>query len=302
VAAKSPAKPFKVAASVILAPIADIDVGDRLRPVDPVWAAALGAVMTVEGQDDPIKVCRLPGTTRLRLVTGGHRLEGARLEGWIAIKAIVVDSDAIRRRQQEISENLWRKGLDPIDRATFVAELYSLQKAKSGLAAEQDGRSASIAVRWSKALKDDAADTNVTVTLEYGWAEGVADQIGLSRKTIYRDLELHRGLRPDLVAAIRGLPIASNAGQLRALAKMAEADQRQAVALIVEGTAKNATDALGIINQKPQPSPEVKAWSAFFGSWNRMSAAKRREALREMADQGLPTGVTINFEKDASAW
>jgi ParB-like chromosome segregation protein Spo0J len=289
-----------VVGEIIAVPIGRIDVGERLRPVDPVWAAALGAVMAAEGQQTPIEVCRLPGQRRYQLVSGGHRLEGARLAGLKTIQAVEVGNSAMERRAREVAENLWRKGLDPVDRAAFVAELYALQKARAGLEAGEDGRKVAAEARWAKALKADAADASVSVTLAYGWAEGVADQIGLSRKTIYRDLELHRGLAPDVLAALRGLPIATNAGQLRALARMSADDQRAVAELITSGAAKTPAEAADIIHQRPKPAPEAKAWSAFIGGWSRMSAAMKRQALRELENQGLPKGVTLTFTGDAA--
>jgi ParB family chromosome partitioning protein len=290
--------PPEIVGQILSIPIAQIVVGDRLRPIDPVWSAALGSIMAAEGQKTPIEVCQLPGRRDYLLVAGGHRFDGARLQGWRAIKAILVDANAIERREREISENLWRKGLDPIDRATFVAELYAIQRLKAGVDEAASAQQVAIQARWSKVAKADADDTRATIARVYGWADDVADKVGLSRRSIYNDLALHRRLLPDVVAALRGHPIAGNAAQLQALTKLSDADQRSVVALIISGTAKGVSDGLGVINQKPTPSPDVKVWSAFFGSWSRMSAAKRMAALRELAEQGLPKGVRIEFDEE----
>ena len=39
----------------------EVDSADRLRPIDTVWAEALGQMMARDGQDTAIQVCRLPG-------------------------------------------------------------------------------------------------------------------------------------------------------------------------------------------------------------------------------------------------
>jgi hypothetical protein len=291
---------LEVADEVIYAPVADIRIGDRLRPIDPVWAAALGAIMSAEGQHDPIKITRLPGQKDFTLVAGGHRLAGAKLEGWDSIQAIVVLPNAHARRQQEISENLWRKGLDPIDRAAFVAELIALHKQAAGVDPDKDGRAVSANVRWQKALKADSADAMATVAVAYGFAADLSQKIGLSERTIRGDLELYRRLLPDVVGKIRGLPVASSAGQLRALARLPYDDQRAVAQLLVDG-ANSVTDALATIQQKPKPDPSTKAWSAFFGSWSRMSGAMRRAALTELRAQGLPRGVSITFSGESDA-
>lgn len=291
----------KVVDQVLALPVDQIDVGERLRPIDPVWAAALGRIMAEDGQKDPIKVARLPGRSRYILVAGGHRLDGARIEGLATIKAVIVGADALERRSTEISENLWRKGLDPLDRATFVAELVSLQKLKSGVAPNEDGRAVSAAARWTKQLQSDAVDASVTMTLAYGWAEEVGEQIGISRKTVYRDLELHRGLKPDVVAGLRGHRVATNAGQLRALARLSDVDQRAVMKLLLEGAAKGVTDALALLRQTPKASPSAKRLSAFLGSFERMEGAEKRAALRTLQGLKLPRGVRIVFDGDADA-
>jgi len=292
-----------VAGEVLDIPLALIEIKDRQRPVDPVWAAALGKIMTAEGglnrNRTPIEVCRLPGRSDFLLVTGGHRTEGARLEGWSTVRGIVVSADALDRRRAEISENLWRANLDPIDRASAIAELVHIQKVAAGVNPVADGRSVSAQARWSESLKVDADDASATIALAYGWADEVADQIGLSRRSIYNDLELHRGLRPDVVEQLRGLPVAKNAGQLRALAKLPEADQRAVASMIVQGDAKGVTEAVAMRDQKPKPDAQKKVMSAFIGSYSRMGTRERRLALAELARIGLPKGVKIDFGGDA---
>jgi hypothetical protein len=289
-----------VADQVLDLPLGQIALGDRLRPIDPVWAAALGQIMSVEGQKDPIKVTRLPGRCDYVLVTGGHRLSGAQLQGWATIKAIVVSADASERRITEISENLWRKGLDPIDRATFLADLVAELKARAGVG---DATAQSIAAnaRWSKVIAEAASDASDTMSGAYGWTAEVAAQIGLNERTVRRDLELHRGLKPDVVAGLRGHPVSRNAGQLRALARLSDADQRAVLKLLQDGAAKGVTDALGLLNQKPKASPAAKRLSAFIGNFERMEGPEKRAALRTLQSLKLPRGVRIVLDGDADA-
>lgn len=295
-----PSPALEVADQVFWVAVADIEVGVRLRPIDPVWALALGDVMEVEGHKDPITICRLPGRRGFHLVKGAHRLEGRSLKGHARIKSIITTADAMDRRMQEVSENLWRAGLNPIDRAAFVAELVLLHKLRAGLDPAKEGRSVSAQTRWAKTLRADAADATETISVAYGWAAEIGAKLDLTDRTIRNDLALHRGLPAILVAQLRGLPIAGNASQLLALAKMTPADQTAVVKLLVEGKAKGASDALGMVHKKPKPDPDKKAWSALFGAWTRMNARRRREALRELAKQGLPKGVSIVFDGDVS--
>ncbi|HUO23664.1 MAG TPA: hypothetical protein VMU59_14200 [Caulobacteraceae bacterium] len=270
----------------------EIQVVDRLRPIDSAWGEALGKIMAAEGQQDPCKVCRLPGQAGFRLVTGGHRHHGALTAG-LALKVVLVDADALARRAAEISENLWRKGLDPIDRAAFVAELVTIHKVRAGVDPQKDGRAVSAETRWSKALAADAQDATDTMSVAYGWSEQVGDKLGLNARTIRRDLALHRGLRPDLAARLRGLPVASNAGQLRALALLSEADQRAVVEHLVAG-AKTVSAALDIIRQRPLPlQGQDKLQSQFAALWSRLSVRSVRAVLADVVvrDPRLPADL-----------
>src|SRR3546814_795151 len=153
----------RVVDSVYSLPVADIRMGDRLRPIDHDWAKALGGIIAVEGQRDPIEVCRVPGRTGWMLVAGGHRLAAAKDRGKSHINAIIVTADKVERKMREVSENLWRKNLGPLDRSRFIAEIVELHKFKAGVDPSKDGRSASAQVRWQKALKSDAAGTRKRV-------------------------------------------------------------------------------------------------------------------------------------------
>ena len=280
--------------------VADINAADRLRPVDPVWASALGAIMAREGQRTPIEVCRLPGRTHWTLVTGGHRHAGALAEGIEYLKAIVVGADRAERRMREVSENLWRKELDPIDRAAFVAEIHALLKAKVGSAtSDQSAQQVAANARWQKALATDAADASATIADAYGLDAQIGAQLGFSERTVRNDLLLHRRLAPSLIAALREVrhPIAGNATQLRALAKLDEAQQRAVVRLLVDG-AKTVSDALATIAAKPPVAAEDKRLSAFVGAFARMGTAEKFGALRQLP---LPNGVKVLLPGDHHA-
>jgi len=296
---KTESHPLEAADTVWFVPIEKIEVGKRLRPVDRIAAEGLAAVIKSEGHKDPIEVCQLPGRAGYHLVTGAHRLEAAKILGHTTIKALLVTADGADRRLREISENLWRKGLDPIDRAAFVAELHDLLKVKAGVDPTSSPQQIAGAARWQSAIKAQASDATEMISVAYGFTSEIGERLGLTDRTIRNDLFLHRGLKADVVRRLRGHPLASNASQLRALAKLSEEDQRAALDLIFGGAAKGAAEAVAILRQKPKPRPEDKAWSAFIGSWQRMSAARRKDALRELEQLGLPKGVRITFDGDS---
>ena len=293
------AEPDVVGQIILLRPD-EIDASDRLRPIDPVWAEALAGVMQAEGQRTPIEVCRLPGQTTYKLVTGGHRHAAAQMKG-LYLRAEVVTNDATERRLREISENLHRRDLAPIDRASFIAELVAVHKARAGLDASQDGRAASANARWQQAVDAEADDTNATIALAYGWADQVADNLGYSRRTIYNDLLLVRRIPASIIDALRRAdhPVLRNAGQLRALAKLDDSAQRKVIGLLIHADMQIAgapfasvSAAVAAMSDCQAPAPDAKRLSAFIGSFGRMGLAEKKGALDHLAGM-LPAGFDL---------
>jgi hypothetical protein len=293
---------------VLSIPVDQIDRGERLRAIDEVWAGALGQLMRRDGQNVPIEVCRLPGANRWTLVAGGHRHRGAELAGIEELRAIVVTANRDQRRLREVNENLWRRDLDPVDRAAFVAEAVAILKRRAGVDPDRDGRVASVAARWQKQVKAEATDTTVTMTGVYGFTDQVAGQLGLSASSIERDLALYRRLAASVVVRLRDArhPILGNAAQLRALAKLDGTMQTiiaaRLCATVVNGkpiTTVAQALALAAGNTKPAADPAAKRLNTFLGAFTRMSVADRKGALSLLREH-LPAGFQL-VEGDAPA-
>lgn len=271
---------------VIAIPANEVHVRDRLRPVDENWALRLGEIMLAEGQRTPIEVCRLPGDSHYTLVSGAHRHAAHLLYPELPpIKAIEVTSNALDRRSAEVSENLWRKDLAPIERATFIAELIAVMKMKRGLDPDQDGRTVSAQERWQDAVEEDVDDANATIALAYGWTDEVAEQVGLSRRTIYNDLLLYRRLSPGDINALRQVdhPCLGNASQLKALAGLEEDERRHVIGLLIHANGKHSGapfsrvgDAIAATRNKSKPSAEDKRYNIIIGTLGRMSLREKQ--------------------------
>ena len=288
-------------ADFILIRTDEIDEGERLRPVDPVWAAALGQMIQKDGQNTPIEVCRLPGRTRWTLVVGAHRLAGAKAEGIEFLRAELVTAERDTRRLREVQENLYRSDLAPVDRAAFVAEAVAIYKRRAGIdpaasghVASGKGRwdrvSATIAdtPRWQKVVKDDAADAIATIAGRYGFTALVAADLGFSTRTVENELMLFRRLPASVVEQLRNArsPILTNATQLRALAKLDPERQAAVVAKLV-GTVANGralssiAQALALLpDARPAEDAETRRFNALIGLLTRMTTAERIAACQ----------------------
>lgn len=181
-----------------------VDEGDRIGFLHEDKAAALGRLMAVDGQRDPIKVVanKKNPAKPWRLVTGMHRLIGARIE-CIPVWAIEVSGTAEDLADLEASENLHRRPLAPIERAKFTFAL--VQAARARLARDHgDIKQQKLAVkaRWDRvkhgesraesALTEEVGDTCAKIARVYGWAESTGEALGMSRRSIHNDLELYR--------------------------------------------------------------------------------------------------------------
>lgn len=290
--------------------LALIDLGPRLRAVDPVWALALGELMLREGQRDPIDIARNPVTQRFEVHgKGGHRWTGAGLVGieHLQVRIHAWNTDAARLR--EIADNLHRRDLDPFDRALFVAEAVACLKRMKGIDPAKDGRVASANVRWQKQLQQDAADTTATFAVAYGWSQEVGDQLGLSERSVRDLLMLARRLPTALVDRLRAVrhPVLSNAAQLRALAKLDEEQQTPVVTQLIgdvsHAPAKSVSEALGRIrgaNRQPS-NPSDKRHSAFIGGFARMGLIEKKGALHELVAL-MPKGFHLLTTSEAGAF
>ncbi len=285
----------------------EVDFDDRLRPIDPAWAQAVGDMMARDGQDTPIKVCRLPGRNRWTGVVGAHRHAGAVHASIEYLKAEVTSANRDDRRLIEIRENLFRSDLSPLDRAAFVAEAVAIHKRRAGIDPSADGRAVSAAVRWQKAVKDEAADATATIAVVYGFNDQVADELGLSKRTIEGDLMLYRRLPPSLIERLRSAnhPVVKNASQLRAISKLDPKVQADVLNALVGDGGWEPAGTVAEALKRTQPgkagvskSPDQRRLNTFVDTFSRMSAAEKKGALAVLRGL-LPPGFSI-VEGDAS--
>lgn len=277
-----------------------VDEGDRIGFLHEDKAAALGRLMAVDGQRDPIKVVANKKNAKKpwRLVTGMHRLIGARIE-CMTVWAIEVSGTREELADLEASENLHRRPLAPIERAKFTAAL--VQAAQQRIAREHGELShqkLGAKLRWQRvkagetraeeAVTEDSADACATIAQAYGWEESVGEALGMSRRSIHNDLQLFRLVIepfPALAEAISNHPVVGeNAAQLRAIAQVrSEADRRRVIEALIEDPELSADMARMMAGIErpggPAPTPEQKIVSAVVGNLSRLSATSQKHHL-----------------------
>lgn len=307
--------PFFGNAEVFQVDPANVYVPERIGFLHEDKATALGRLMAVDGQRDPIKVvARKPTQANPQewsLVVGRHRLRGAQLEGitaW-ALEVIGKPEDLV---DLEASENLHRRPLGPIERAKFTAALV---KAAQERIARKHGdlshQKLGIKLRWERvrageqraedALTDEVNDTSAIVAEVYGWEESVSDALDMSKRTIHRDLALYRLLIepfPTLIENLSRHPVVGeNAAQLGKIAKVADEGLRRTVieALLADSelSADAALIAAGIgsaTGPEATPVAHQKHYNAITSGWGRLGRSEKARFL--------PQFVTLLSDKE----
>lgn len=301
-----------------LAP-ADVMIPERIGFLHEDKAAALGRLMAVDGQRDPIKVTRnLPskaiadvvaeGKKPWKLVTGMHRLTGALMEG-ITVFAIEVSGKAEDLADLEASENLHRRPLGPIERAKFAAALVTAAQERIAREhGELDQYQLGAKARWDRvkhgeesaeqALQHETQDAADKMSAAYGWQESVADALGLDQRTIRRDLTLYRLIIqpfPDLAEALAKHPVVGeNGSQLKAITQVKDEGLRRKVieALLADPEigVKDAKIAAGLEGFKPlaEPVHYQKYWNAIDNNWSKLGVTEKRLYLPKFVAKLTP--------------
>jgi ParB family transcriptional regulator, chromosome partitioning protein len=284
----------------------DIAIPERIGFLHEDKAAALGRLMAVDGQRDPIKVtkntARNGGPQPWKLVTGMHRLMGATYE-CITVFAIEVKGKPEDLADLEASENLHRRPLGPIERAKFTAALVTA--AQERIAREHgdlDQYQRGAKARWDRVrhleegaegvLRDETEDACAKFAQAYGWEESVGEALGMSRRTIHNDLALYRLLIepfPDLIYMLAQHPVVGeNGSQLKELTRLKDEGVRRRVieALLANSEigVEDAKIAAGVGATVPLATPVAhqKFLNAVVGNLQRLGAPKIKQHLPEI--------------------
>jgi len=94
-----------------------IKVGPRLREIDMTAVHAIAESFKALGQLHPIRVDKMNN-----LIFGAHRLEAAKLLGWVEIFGSISDDTPENNKLAEFDENLMQAQLKVVERALQLRE------------------------------------------------------------------------------------------------------------------------------------------------------------------------------------
>lgn len=313
------ARPLLKAAQLLELSPADVMIPDRIGFLHEDKAAALGRLMAVDGQRDPIKVARnLPtksieavvaeGKKPWRLVTGLHRLTGATYEG-ITVFAIEVKGKPEDLADLEASENIHRRPLGPIEKAKFVAALVTA--AQERIAREHgdlDQYQRGAKARWDRvkhreetaeaALSDESEDACSKLQQAYSWEQSACAAFDMERTAVYRALAIFRLIVepfPDLAEALAKHPVVGgNASQLKEITRLKDEGVRRRVieALLADPEigvedAKIAADA-ATASKLATPVAHQKYFNRIRSAWSYLGPAEKRLFVPQIVEMLTP--------------
>jgi ParB family chromosome partitioning protein len=239
--------------------IADIDVPQARRRIDPDWVETLATLFADHGQEMPISVVRENG--RYRLIYGAHRLEAARRLGWVEILAHISlpedFRDAAEIKLREISENLARRELSVLDRAFDIAQWRTVYEAAAGPVKAGRPRKLSQVATISAEQAERFAES---------FGNAARRVLGLSRDGVSRAMRI-ASISDAIRQQISLHPIADNQSELLTLADQPPARRVDIAALLTAEPAQASTvaGAIAILDRHPPAPPKAR--------WQKVSAA-----------------------------
>jgi hypothetical protein len=180
--------------------LADITVGDRLRPVDQARVDGLAESISKIGLKTPITVIPVAGINppKYRLVAGNHRFEALRQLGRPHVDAIIMIGNDRQAQLWEIDENLCRNELTPAERAAHVARRKAIYEE---LNPQTKAGSAGAEARWN------ATDKLSTAS----FAAETAKISGKDERTVRRDADRGEKVIPEVIDLITGTKLDTGA-------------------------------------------------------------------------------------------
>ena len=262
--------------------IADIEVEDRLRPVDELGVAAILATVDEGGSiTDPIDVRRVKRgkTVSYRLIDGAHRLEAMTRLGRETIPVSIWEGTNLDAQLLEIERNIARAEMKPIDRAVFLLrykEAYEEKhpEAKAAIGAEL------VAKRW---------DTTGTIPV-VSFVSMIGQLTGLDESSIRRQIRAAKHLTKSEIDSVRAAPHWVSFKDIAEIGKIGEDAERSfVVEKIANGEAKQAGKARKLYAAEtgtaPAPVDPVEAeFQALLKAWSRARKSARARFIEEIGD------------------
>ena len=241
---------------------------DRARPYDPLKARALAGSIAKQGLFHPITV--RPVDEAYELVLGLHRYRAAEMNKAPTIEAHVSELSDDAARLAEVMENLARAELIALDRCQHLYELKVVYERMYPEAKHGGDRKSEKIKRQGLPLDPNAPEI-------FGFAQHVAERIGLSQRTIRLAVAIWQGLSKETRPRLYGTDIARKQTELKALSELSAKRQGKVLDLIFDEASDvgNVAGGLAALEGGIKPSAAERR------------VAKLREGLKSVSDEAF---------------
>ena len=220
----------------MLVKIDEIIIGENRRSVNPERVKELAASIQEIGLLNPITI-----TEDKHLVAGLLRIEAYKLLGRTEIEATVVSLSELDAELAQIDENLIRNELTVLERAEQLKRRKEIYEAKY----PESRAGVKRAIGMHKVLGHNVGDI-VSPT----FTEDTASKIGVSPRSVRRDVQIAEDLAEEVKEAIRDTDLADNKTELIRLARLDEEEQKEVAKRIAAGEAKSVSEAIQQIKKE----------------------------------------------------
>lgn len=212
-------------------PVNEIKVAPGRRTATPGSVRELADSIAEIGLLNPITI-----NQNHALIAGFHRLEAAKLLGWAEIECVVIGLEGLRAELAEIDENFVRSDLTPIEFGELLLRRKEIYEAlhpetKPGISQASGMNRAkgnNVGVNLSSTTKPFAQDT--------------AEKLGVSRRTIERQVQIARNLVPETKDIIRDSNTLVTRKDALALSRLAPGPQIEAASLLASGKIQSVAE------------------------------------------------------------
>jgi ParB family chromosome partitioning protein len=260
-------------------PITSIVVpANRARDYDEAGAQMLAGIIAAQGLHHPIRV--RPTGDRYTLISGLMRLRAFELLQRDTIPASLSGAASDEAaRLEEVMENLGRSELIALDRCHHLHELKRVWQAMHP-GSTHGGDRKSIKVQ---SLHLDPSEPEV-----FGFAEIVAERMGLSRRTIFAAVKIWTGLTAASRLRLVGTKLATKQTELKALSEEPAPRQAKILDLILgdeRPDIENVAAALAYLENGIQPTALERKFRALS------------DGIKALPDESLDLLLVENEER-----
>lgn len=261
----------------------DITVPARLRKVDENWVTVIAETMKSKGQLQPI-LLEQKGD-KLLLVAGRHRLAAAKRNGQASLEARIVEmEDEDEAKELEAVENIARSELTALDKALHLGtlrDIYQRRNPENRRGGDHKSKKFN-----EKSIVQNLHGNGPGVAPILHFDGLVAENIKMSRRSVYNFLSLYDRLDPAVVARIQGTALADHFTELQALSREDKANQTAILDLVTgpEPKAASIAQAASIHhNDIDTSTPDERDFARFVKLWARSSKKLRKQIAAHIA-------------------